>query len=191
MSERSLTPLGTPIGTEVHGIDLSSALEEADIAWIGQALTDHAVLVFRDQHLEAGQIAALGRRFGRPEPHRLIQYRHPDFPEVSYITNVDAAGNIDKFGVTRAQAWHTDQSYDEHLPWFTLLHALEIPKVRGGTMYADMRAAYDALDNGTRERLAGLVRTLGPRGRSSRQHSVNGKPRTTNVETRSSARIPP
>ena len=64
---------------------------------------------------------------------------------MSYITNVDKAGGIDRFGVTRASTWHTDETYEDALPRLAILHALEVPSARGGTMFADMRAAYDAV----------------------------------------------
>lgn len=44
-----LTPIGTPIGTEVNGIDLSQRLDAATIHWIGDALAEHSVLVFRQK----------------------------------------------------------------------------------------------------------------------------------------------
>ena len=47
------------------------------------------MLVFRDQHLGAGEIAAFGRRFGTPRIHSLVGYRHEEHPEVSWLRNVD------------------------------------------------------------------------------------------------------
>ena len=87
---------------------------------------------------------------------------------MSYITNVDKAGAIDRFGVTRASTWHTDETYEDALPRLAILHALEVPSAGGGTMFADMRAAYDGLSDALRRRLDGLVglhgRTNGPDG---------------------------
>jgi taurine dioxygenase len=162
-----LRPLGAALGTEALGIDLS-ALGDATFAWIEQAFAEHPVLVFRDQHLGPAELAAFGRRFGAPQKHSLVDYRHPDHPEVSWLRNVDEAGNIDWYGVKRATDWHTDSTYEEELPLLAMLHALEVPATKGGTMFADMCAAYDALPQATKERLAGLVglhgRTDGPAG---------------------------
>jgi taurine dioxygenase len=164
---RELRPLGDHLGTEALGIDIAR-LDDDSFAWIARAFADHPVLVFRDQHLSAGDIAAFGRRFGTPRKHSLVGYRHPDHPEVSWVRNVDDAGNIDWYGVKRATDWHTDSTYEEVLPLLAMLHALEVPSRRGGTIFADMCAAYDALAAGMKERLAGLVglhgRTDGPAG---------------------------
>ena len=126
------------------------------------------MLVFRGQHLGAGDIAAFGRRFGTPRIHSLVSYRHEEHPEVSWLRNVDEEGNIDWYGVKRATDWHTDSTYEEELPLLAMLHALEIPATKGGTMFADMRAAYDGLPQAMKDRLSGLVglhgRTDGPAG---------------------------
>jgi taurine dioxygenase len=162
-----LRPLGEALGMEAVGIDLRR-LDDATFAWIADAFAEHPVLVFRDQRLGAAELAAFGRRFGVPRKHALVKYRHPDHEEVSWLTNVDDDGGIDWYGVKRATEWHTDSTYEEKLPLLAMLHALEVPQTKGGTMFADMRAAYDALPDGMKQRLAGLVglhgRTDGPAG---------------------------
>jgi taurine dioxygenase len=163
-----LRPLGKALGTEALGIDLSQPLDDGTFACIERAFAEHPVLVFRNQRLGAADLAALGRRFGRPRPHALVSYRYPGVPEVSWLRNVDDVGNIDWYGVKRATDWHTDSTYEEKLPLLAMLHALEVPSAKGGTMFADMRAAYDALPHAMKERLADLVglhgRTDGPAG---------------------------
>ena len=162
----SLRPLGKALGTEVVGADLSKPLDGATFEWIDRAFAEHPVLVFRDQKLGAPELAAFGARFGRPQPHILEQYRHPEHAQVSYITNVDKEGGIDRFGVKRASSWHTDETYENALPRLAILHALEVPSAKGGTMFADMRAAFDALPEAMQRRLDRLVglhgRTDGP-----------------------------
>jgi taurine dioxygenase len=162
-----LRPLGQALGTEALGVDLSK-LDDDTFAWIRQAFAEHPVLVFRDQHLDAGDIAAFGRRFGAPRKHALVKYRHPEYPEVSWLTNVEEDGKVDWYGVKRATDWHTDSTYEEKLPLLAMLHALEVPATKGGTMFADMRAAYDALSPEMKDRLAGLTglhgRSSGPAG---------------------------
>ena len=163
----ALRPLGEALGREAVGIDLSQ-LDDDTFAWIEQAFAEHPVLVFRDQTLGATDIAAFGRRFGVPRKHALVKYRHPDHEEVSWLTNVEEDGGIDWYGVKRATDWHTDSTYEEVLPLLAMLHALEIPATKGGTMFADMRAAYDALPEAMKARLATLTglhgRSSGPAG---------------------------
>jgi len=165
---RELRPLGQALGTEALGIDLSKPLDNETFAWIERTFAEHPVLVFRDQNLGAAELAAFGRRFGVPRKHALVKYRHPEHEEVSWLTNVEPDGKIDWYGVKRATCWHTDSTYEPELPLLAILHAKEVPSDRGGTMFADMRAAYDALPPGMKERLEGLTslhgRSSGPAG---------------------------
>jgi taurine dioxygenase len=115
------------------------------------------VLVFREQNLGPGEVGAFGRRFGKPKIHSLVDYRHAEYPEVSWLTNVDKNGDIDWFGVKRATDWHTDSPYEDVPPRLAILHAKEVPNDKGGTMFADMRAAYDALPDAMKTRLAGMT----------------------------------
>ena len=163
----SLRPLGNALGTEAIGVDLSR-LDDQTFTWIENAFAAHPVLVFREQKLDAQHIAAFGRRFGTPRPHALDGYRYPGVPEVSWLRNVDDAGKIDWYGVKRATDWHTDSTFEPELPILAMLHALEVTSKGGGTIFADMRAAYDALAPGMKERLGGMVglhgRVDGPAG---------------------------
>ena len=156
MSPR-LRPVEGSFAGEVLGIDLSRELDRSTVDWLERSFAAHPVLVFRDQKLEAAHVAAFGRRFGLPRPHALLRYRHPEIDDVSYITNVDANGKVDPFGVVRATTWHTDATYEAELPRLTMLYALEAPSKKGGTMFADMRAAYDALPDVMKRRLDRLT----------------------------------
>jgi taurine dioxygenase len=163
-----LRPLGEALGMEALGIDLSQPLDDATFAWIQHAFAEHPVLVFRDQNLGAIELAVFGRRFGIPRKHALVKYRHSDHEEVSWLTNVEANGKIDWYGVKRATCWHTDSTFEPDLPPLAILHAKEIPSEKGGTMFADMRAAYDALPQEMKHRLSSLTalhgRSSGPDG---------------------------
>lgn len=168
MTSPQLRSLGDTLGTEAIGIDLAKPLDEATFAWIADAFAEHPVLVFRDQDLGAGELAVFGRRFGAPRMHALIKYRHAEWPEVSWLTNVDEQDKVDWYGVKRATDWHTDSTYEDHLPLLAILHAKEVPSAKGGTMFADMRAAYDALPESRQQQLAALTalhgRSIGPAG---------------------------
>ena len=91
-----------------------------------------------------------------------------DCPEVSWLTNVEEDGKVDWYGVKRATDWHTDSTYEDHLPLLAILHAKEVPSEKGGTMFADMRAAYDSLAEARKQQLEGLTaqhgRSIGPAG---------------------------
>ena len=157
-AQLSLRPLGKKIGTEVQGIDLAK-LDDETFAEIEDIFRDHPVLVFRDQKLDAHQLAAFGARFGHLREHILENYRHPDDPRVSFITNVAKDGGVDKFGQTRASSWHADETYDppEKLPRLAILHAVEVPREKGGTLFADMYAAYETLSPEMKDKLGQMT----------------------------------
>jgi len=161
-------PLGENLGTEALGIDLGKPIDAGTWDWIRQTFAEHPVLVFREQNLGAAELATFGRGFGTPRKHALIKYRHAEHEDVSWLTNVDNDGKVDWYGVKRATAWHSDSTYEDELPLLAILHAKEVPSEKGGTVFADMRAAYDALPDGLKARLNGLTalhgRHLGPAG---------------------------
>ena len=163
-----LRRLGTTLGTEILGVDLSKPLDDATFRGVAEAFAEHPVLVFRDQDLGAGEVAAFGRRFGTPRQHALIKYRHADHPDVSWLTNVDENGNVDWYGVKRATEWHSDSTFESELPLLAILHAKEVPSAKGGTLFVDMTAAYEALPADRKRQLAGLTglhrRGCGPAG---------------------------
>jgi taurine dioxygenase len=163
-----LRPLGETLGTEALGVDLSRPLDAATSKWVVRAFAENPVLVFRDQDLGAAALADFGRHFGTPRKHALVKYRHAEHPDVSWLTNVNEDGKVDWYGVKRATDWHTDSTYEDRLPLLAILHAKEVPAEKGGTMFADMRAAYDTLPEARKQQLEGLTalhgRSTGPAG---------------------------
>jgi alpha-ketoglutarate-dependent taurine dioxygenase len=151
------TPTDATLGAVVTGVDLSD-VDDATAAQIESAFHEHAVLVFPDQHLrEAGQVA-LSRRFGNLET--------AGDNEVFPIANVRPDGSlIDDPTDPRAllltgnQTWHSDSSFKKVSAKASMMAAHVVPPTGGETEFADMRAAYDALPDAMKERLAGLVAT--------------------------------
>ena len=161
-----LRPLGDALGTEVFGVDLSR-LDDDTFDWIRTPSPSTRSWYSATRSSERA-ISLLSAAFRLPRKHALVKYRHAEYPEVSWLTNVEEDGAIDWYGVKRATDWHTDSTYEPELPLLAMLHALEVPSLKGGTMFANMQAAYDALPEAMKERLAGLVglhgRSSGPAG---------------------------
>ena len=157
MAELSLTPLSEHIGGRIDGIALASRPSDADVRWIYECLLDRKVLVLRGQTLDAGTFRAFASRYGSLQRHVLRKYRHDDFPDLSWLTNVAKDGSVDSFGVRRATTWHSDGSYTQDPPALGMLFALEVPSKGGGTLFADMCNAYDSLDSVTRAKVDELT----------------------------------
>ena len=152
-SPLTVTRLSDALGAAISGVDLRESLDNITFEAIEAALDEHLVILFRDQDLDAPALAAFGQRFGAPRPHALQTYRHPDHDDISYIRNVDDTGNFDPFGHVRATTWHADATYEAELPRLAILHAREMPSSGGGTYFANMCAAYDALPPETQQQL--------------------------------------
>src|SRR5262245_66597155 len=71
----------------------------------------------------------------------------------------------DKLVLDRGQGWHTDGPWDVEICKATQLYALEIPSYGGDTLFASMHAAYDALPERLKMRIAPLRVEFGYGGR--------------------------
>jgi taurine dioxygenase len=146
---------GNTMGAEISGADLSR-LDEAAFARILALLLEHHVLVFRAQQLTAPQFLAWASRFGRPEPHVLDQFHHPEHPDILVLSNVVKDGK--PLGLADGGTyWHTDYSYLEIPARATTLYSIEAPKTGGDTLFADQMRAWDDLPEAMKRRIDGLV----------------------------------
>lgn len=140
--------LGATIGAEILGLDLTAPLPAAVVAELRQALLDYKVIFFRGQPLSAAQHVAFGKQFGELEIHPFIP-SNPDHPElVRFAKSADVGGY--------ENGWHSDVSWRETPSMGAILHALEVPPTGGDTLFSDMYAAYDSLDEATRAEVDAL-----------------------------------
>src|SRR3954462_14213550 len=137
-----IEPIGPTIGAEVHGIDLSQPLGDAQFRRLEQALWDHKVIYARNQPMTPAQQVALGRRFGELEVHPFRP--EGEFPEVLVLDN-----HKDN-PVLSTDVWHSDTTFRECPTKYSILRCEIIPKVGGDTLWADMCAAYEGLSEPVR-----------------------------------------
>ena len=155
MSGLTVQRLDTTLGAVVTGVRLAS-LSDDEWAAIEAAFHEHGILVFPGQHLTGDEQAAFGARFG---PFETIAGSSGITP----IANLDREGNVLEpthpvMGILRGnEGWHTDSSYMPVAAKASMLSAHVVPPEGGQTEWADMRAAYDALDEATKERISGLA----------------------------------
>lgn len=154
--EPTITPLDASFGATVTDIDLAN-LDEAGWTRVEAAFVDYAMLVFPGQHLTSEAQTAFGRRFGAIEA--LVPGM--DIPSVP-LSNRKADGSVlapdeHLFQTLRGnEGWHTDSSYMPLASKVALLSAQVVPPEGGETEWADMRAAWDALDADQQDEIAGL-----------------------------------
>jgi taurine dioxygenase len=158
MGMLDIAPISPVMGAEVHGIDLAAPMSGDTFAAIRAAFNRHMLLRFPAQTLDEAALVAFSRRLGDLQIHVLDEYRHPRFPEIYVLSNVDRAtgkttGRHPDLGTL---VWHSDLSFQRRPALATILYGIEVPKTGGETLFADLCAAHDALDAATRRRIAGL-----------------------------------
>ncbi len=161
----TLKPLHPVFVAEASGVDLTRPLSRNDACAVNAAMNEVGVLVWRGQPLTAQQQIQFSTAFGPLDiglkrvfkrPERLEDERLIDISNVGFDGSVhkrDARQNLSNFA---NQLWHSDSSFMNPRGAYSMLHALVIPGWGGETQFADLRAAYDALDARTRELVADM-----------------------------------
>jgi alpha-ketoglutarate-dependent 2,4-dichlorophenoxyacetate dioxygenase len=167
LSFRPIDPINRPFfAGEVSGIDLRQTMTPQQVAAIVEGMDAFAVLVFRDQRIDDAQQLAFSRNFGTLEIANSDVRRDADrrlAPEVGDVSNLGKDNDILAREDRRRlfslgnQLWHSDSSFKPTPAKYSLLHARVLPKSGGNTEFADMRAAYDALDDDTKQEINDLV----------------------------------
>jgi alpha-ketoglutarate-dependent 2,4-dichlorophenoxyacetate dioxygenase len=167
-----INPVGADYVGEVSGVDLSQKLDQATIDEIVAASDRYAVLVFDDQPLTDMELIDFGASFGpldvglQEKLMKKVQGRY-SCAAISDISNIDAAsGNVAERQHMQAimnvgnRFWHSDSSYDRHPYRYSILTAKTAASRGGATEYADLRGAYDALDEDTKALIADRTATF-------------------------------
>jgi alpha-ketoglutarate-dependent 2,4-dichlorophenoxyacetate dioxygenase len=166
LSIRPADPARPDFVGEVEGVDIRRGITRDQAAAIESGMDRFAVLVFRDQDIDDAQQLAFTRHFGpletasgdiaRPDQRRLSM-------EVNDISNLDREGRVlarddrRRLFALGNMLWHSDSSFKPTPAKYSLLSARVIPGAGGNTEFADMRAAWDALDAETQALVRDLV----------------------------------
>jgi alpha-ketoglutarate-dependent taurine dioxygenase len=152
----TIAPIAATLGAVVTDLELAR-MDAPTWKAVERAFHEYAVLIFPGQHLAEEEQVAFANRFGDIE----ILAPNPEQRAVA-ISNQKPDGTIlgpdeHRFKSLRGnEGWHTDSSYMPLAAKASVLSAQVVPSAAGETEWADMRAAYDALDEDTRRRIAGL-----------------------------------
>jgi len=155
----SISKSGAACGAEIS-FDLSKEVNDVVFREIEYAFHDNIVVCFRGQQLSNERHIQFSRRFGELEIHVLKKYLLSRYPEILLISNIKDE-NGENIGLADAGfTWHTDVSYLKRPSRCSLLYAKEVPSrdgvTLGDTLFANTRAAYEALPSSMKSRLAGL-----------------------------------
>jgi alpha-ketoglutarate-dependent 2,4-dichlorophenoxyacetate dioxygenase len=153
---------------EVSGVDLRKPLTKDEAAEIEAGMDKYAVLVFHDQDITDDQQMAFALNFGeRENPRGGNVTKDKDYRLGS--AGLNDVSNLGKDGKPFAKdhrthlfnlgncLWHSDSSFRPIPAKFSLLSARVVNPKGGNTEFADMRAAYDALDDETKAEIEDLI----------------------------------
>jgi alpha-ketoglutarate-dependent 2,4-dichlorophenoxyacetate dioxygenase len=152
---------------EVSGVDIGKPLSPEDVAAIEAGMDRYAVLVYHDQRITDEQQMAFTRNFGLLEDARGGNITKPEDKRLQ--VGMNDVSNLGKDGRPLARdsrerafnignmLWHSDSSFRPIPAKYSLLSARVVNPVGGNTEFADMRAAYDALDAATKALVEDLV----------------------------------
>ena len=152
----SIQPIAPHFAAKVSGVDLRSKLSSGDVAAIEAAMDRYAVLVFPDQRIDDDEQLAFTTNFGEIEAAQGGNITKDHEYRLQHgmidVSNLDQHGQpYDRNDRRRMfnlgnRLWHSDSSYRAVPAKYSLLSARTIATRGGNTEFADMRAAYDALD---------------------------------------------
>jgi alpha-ketoglutarate-dependent taurine dioxygenase len=134
------------IGAELGGVELRSATDD-QVEEVRAALLAHRVVFVRGQHLSASEQIDLARRLGP------LTQGHPTLPVVD---GEELILDLDSLAGGSANHWHTDVTFVDRPPAFSILRALVLPEVGGDTLWANTVAAYADLPDDLRTLADGL-----------------------------------
>jgi alpha-ketoglutarate-dependent 2,4-dichlorophenoxyacetate dioxygenase len=162
----SFKKIHTTFGAEVSAIDLNAVYDEETLLSLREGMAQFGVLVFKNQHFSAEEQLAFAQRMdgqlhAKTSSAVLAKNRYGN-EALTDISNVGQDGSIldaedrRRMNGISNRIWHTDASFEDPAGRYSMLYARNIPPVRADTEFADMRAAYDALDDETKKTIENL-----------------------------------
>ena len=152
---------------EVTGVDISKPLSPDEARAIDAGMDKYAVLVFPNQPLTDEQQVAFSRNFGEIElavggnittqADRRLSIQLADVSNLDKDQKPLARDSRQRMFNLGNRLWHSDSSFRAVPAKYSLLSGRVVPESGSYTQFADMRAAYDALDDATKAEIEDLV----------------------------------
>jgi alpha-ketoglutarate-dependent 2,4-dichlorophenoxyacetate dioxygenase len=163
---RPLTASG--FAGEVTGIDLTRPIDLEQVAAIDDGMDQFGVLIFHDQPFDDAAQMVFSRNFGvlevssgaemsKAQDRRLAQMEMADISNLDRDGKLRAASDRMRLTALGNRLWHSDASFRAVPAKYSLLSARHVPGTGGNTEFADVRGAYDALDDATKAEIEDLI----------------------------------
>ena len=155
MSDVTIVPMANKaFGATATGVDLKN-LSDDEFSDLHAAFLEHGFLLFPDQHLDEESSIAFGKRFGDLEFGGAPMANQKKHEDGSFGKIYDLQSQLMRTNVGN-EAWHTDSTYKPIASRVAMLSAVIVPDEGGQTELAALRSGYEALDDATKEIVAGL-----------------------------------
>jgi len=132
-----VTPVASSLGARIDGIDLGRPIAAEQVDDLRRAVLEHGVVFIPGQSIDDDAQVALARAFGEPHPHPVAEFLG-DTSLMGSVATDDYKPGVDSH-------FHTDYTFDPHVPDLAILRADVVPTHGGDTMWASTTAAFDAL----------------------------------------------
>ena len=149
MTSLEVHQLAGALGATVHGIDLRKVNGSEQIDRVRSALADHLVVFLPEQDIDLDDLERITDLLGGRDTTPYVTPLEDRPYVIRVIKEPEDQLNF-------ANAWHSDLSYLDAPPSYTLLHAWEVPPFGGDTVWSNQYLAYETLSRGLQKTLAGL-----------------------------------
>ena len=152
-------PFADGVGAEIRGLDVKAGLGPDDYRLVRETLDEHGVVVLRGQEISPDAQREFAAGIGILRPQVYSRYSLPGHAEVLMVSNIKKDGQ--DIGISDAGSmWHSDGAFLREPDMYSLLYGVRIPRRAGmplgDTLFASVWQAYEALDEDTKQQVAGL-----------------------------------
>src|SRR5210317_680059 len=179
----NVKPCKNDVGAFIDADILSSspaAIEEMKIA-----LDEYGVIFFRKQNLDSSSYVKFAKQFGTCADYPMLKGLD-GFPEITVVEKKPDEQIM--FG----EGWHTDSTYTNKPPRFTMLYSIKTPeKGKGNTLFASKYRSYETLDNEMKEKLKNLKAVFSADGPISKTRKNRVDEKGTGIDPKSLSAIHP
>ena len=132
--ELTVRPLTGAGGGAVWGIDITK-LDDAGYSQVNDLILQYGAIALHGQaHATVADLRGFGLHFGDLDVH-------------GFSPTVDGFDDVMAIGQLRSEAWHSDVSWKELPPKYSMLLARKVPSLGGATLYANQYKAYEDLSD--------------------------------------------
>lgn len=142
------SPLSTSFGLEITDIQLNDLVKSSPQELLN-LLTEHKLLAFRNQDTNPQNLVDIAQTIGDIQDYPFSNGLE-NYPEITEIRKDPQVNHV------FSGQWHVDSTYLNSPPDFTILAAIQTPKLGGDTVFSDTQKAFSELSEPLQDILLGM-----------------------------------